>query len=274
MEAARTAEQSGLDEMWLWEDCFLEAGISTAAIALASTDRLAVGVGVLPVPLRNVALTAMEIATLDRVFPGRFAPAVGHGVQDWMQQVGERVASPLTLMREYFDALSRLLAGERVTTHGRYVRLDGVALGWPPPVRPLLFMGAEGPRSLKLSGELSNGTVLTSGTSPDDVRAAAAHISSGSLQTMSRADHAVIAYIPAAFGPNAEGRLAKEAERWGWPSASTVGVAGPPIAVAEALSPWIEAGVNRVVLQPTQDEVSVGHFIENVGEVAALVRKK
>src|SRR5690348_14461942 len=69
--AARAADAAGLDELWLWEDCFLAGGISAAAIALANSENLVLGIGVLPVPMRNVAMTAMEIATLDRAYPGR-----------------------------------------------------------------------------------------------------------------------------------------------------------------------------------------------------------
>lgn len=105
-----TAEESGVDSLWLWEDCFLESGIACASAALAWTSRLKVGVGLLPVPLRNVAITAMEAATLDRLFPGRVTIGVGHGVQDWMGQVGARVASPLALLSEYTEALKALLA--------------------------------------------------------------------------------------------------------------------------------------------------------------------
>jgi alkanesulfonate monooxygenase SsuD/methylene tetrahydromethanopterin reductase-like flavin-dependent oxidoreductase (luciferase family) len=43
---------------------------------------LQVGVGLLPVPLRNPALAAMEIATVARLFPGRFRPGLGHGNLD------------------------------------------------------------------------------------------------------------------------------------------------------------------------------------------------
>jgi alkanesulfonate monooxygenase SsuD/methylene tetrahydromethanopterin reductase-like flavin-dependent oxidoreductase (luciferase family) len=111
---ARTADDAGLEELWLWEDCFKESGVASAAAILAWTGRPRVGVGLLPVPLRNVALTAMEIATLERLFPGRLVVGVGHGVQDWMGQVGARVASPLTLLREYLVALGRLLDGEHV----------------------------------------------------------------------------------------------------------------------------------------------------------------
>jgi len=131
-EVARAAEDEGLDELWLWEDCFWGGGVATAAAVLAWTARLRVGIGVLPVPLRNVALTAMETATLHRLFPGRLTVGVGHGVQDWMGQVGARPESPVTLLREYIEALRALLRGEQVTTHGRYVHLDDVQLGWPP----------------------------------------------------------------------------------------------------------------------------------------------
>ncbi|HZD72555.1 MAG TPA: LLM class flavin-dependent oxidoreductase [Actinomycetota bacterium] len=169
---ARAADEAGLEELWLWEDCFRESGVASAAAALAWTGRLRVGVGLLPVPLRNVALTAMEVATLDRLFPGRLLVGVGHGVQGWMGQVGARVVSPLTLLREYAVALRVLLHGEEVTTEGTYVRLDKVALDWPPADPPALLVGAVGPRTLRLCGEVADGTILTGGTSADHVRAA------------------------------------------------------------------------------------------------------
>src|SRR6185437_1768632 len=140
--------------------------------ALANSERLTVGIGVLPVPMRNVAITAMEIATLDRAYPGRIRIGLGHGVQDWMAQIGEKVASPMTLLREYVTVLSALLRGERVTYDGRYVKLTDVGLDWPPAPSTELLVAAEGPRTLALSGELGSGTVITAGTSPDGLREA------------------------------------------------------------------------------------------------------
>ena len=70
----------------------------------------------------------MEIATLSRMFPGRFVPGIGHGVQEWMGQVGARVASPITLLREYTTAVRDLLHGRTVDVSGHYVHLGNVAL--------------------------------------------------------------------------------------------------------------------------------------------------
>ena len=69
---AQMVEQSGLDELWIVEDAFFNGGVSAASVALAVTDRITVGIGILPAAARNAAYTAMDLATLARIFPGRF----------------------------------------------------------------------------------------------------------------------------------------------------------------------------------------------------------
>lgn len=173
-DVVRAAEEAGVAQLWLWEDCFSEGGLTTAAAALAWSERLHVGIGLLPVPLRNPALTAMEIATLARTFPGRLLPGLGHGVLDWMGQVGARVASPMTLLREHVTAVTALLRGETVTLDGRYVHLADVRLDWPPLVVPPVYVGARKPRTVALAAELAGGVLLDTVVPLADVRAARA----------------------------------------------------------------------------------------------------
>jgi alkanesulfonate monooxygenase SsuD/methylene tetrahydromethanopterin reductase-like flavin-dependent oxidoreductase (luciferase family) len=263
---ARAADEAGLEELWLWEDCFLEGGISAAAAALAWTERVRVGVGLLPVPLRNVAVTAMEAATLHRMFPGRAIVGVGHGVQDWMGQVGARAESPVTLLREHLDALRALLRGERVSTDGRYVKLDGVALDWPPTGAPEVLAGATGPRSLRLSGAAADGTVLTAATAPEGVRRARRLIDEG-RESAGRTDHhRVVVYLHTATGPDAAARLRAEIEANGEDPLPEHGVAGDAGAVAKAVQRLAEAGADTVVLQPTADEPDPEGFVRFAAE--------
>ncbi|MGI5244383.1 LLM class flavin-dependent oxidoreductase [Dactylosporangium sp. CA-139066] len=266
-DVVQAADGAGLEELWLWEDCFLEGGLTTAAAALAWTSRLRVGVGLLPVPLRNVAVSAMEIATLFRLFPGRAVIAAGHGVQDWMGQVGARAGSPLTLLREYTVALRALLRGERVSAQGRYVRLDGVALDWPPTGPAPILLGATGDRTLRLSGEVSDGTVLTGGTDPATVRRNRALIDEG-RSAAGRTDlHPVVVYLHAATGPDAPQRMAAERERWGYPDPSRdVSVTGDEHAFADAIARWADAGADSVILQPTADDPDPEGFVRFVAE--------
>ncbi len=271
-EVAQTAEDAGLEELWLWEDCFRESGIATAAAVLAWTDRLRVGVGLLPAPLRNVALTAMEVATLHRLFPDRVGIGVGHGVQEWMGQVGAKVDSPLTLLREYVAALRALLRGDEVTTLGRYVSLDRVALDWPPTVTPAVLAGAVGPRSLRLTGEVADGTILSSGTSPAGVAQARRYVDEGRAASGRIGAHPMTVYVLAATGPGAKQRLAAEQLSWGYDPTEEVGVAGDAATVADAVNRWAQAGADTVVLQPTADDPDPEAFFRFVAsEVRPLV---
>ena len=271
--AATAADESGLDELWLWEDCFLAGGIAAAAIALSHSDRLTVGVGVLPVPMRNVALTAMEIATLARSFPGRVRIGVGHGVQEWMAQIGEKVPSPMTLLREYLTCLTALLRGERVSFQGRYVNLDNVVLDCPPDPDVELLAAAGGPKTLRLSGELATGTVITSGTTPAGLRAALEHVREGRAIRSDPRPHSVVTYVLCTTGPNARQDALDEIEHWSLDPADDVAASGTADEIASAARRWVEAGADTIVLQPTAG-TDIESFARFVGaEVQPLIQR-
>jgi alkanesulfonate monooxygenase SsuD/methylene tetrahydromethanopterin reductase-like flavin-dependent oxidoreductase (luciferase family) len=227
---------------------------------------------VMPVPLRNVALTAMEVAALLRLHPGRVLPGFGHGVQDWMGQVGARVESPMTLLREQLGALRGLLNGEKVSTAGRYVRLDNVALDWPPTTPPPIAAAATGPQTLRLSGELADATILTARTTPDGVRAARALIEEGRSKAGRTEAHRVIAYVLTATGQDASQRLTAAQQRDSGEHPAEAGVAGDAQAIADTVRRYADAGADTVVLEPTDDDPDLSEFIRFVGaEVRPLL---
>ena len=255
-ELARIAEESGLAELWITEDCFLNSGIAAASAALACTQRLKVGLGILPVPLRNVALCAMEIATMHRLSGGRALIGIGHGVQEWMAQVGARPASPLTLMREYATSLRALLGGETVTTQGEYVTLESVTLVSPPSSAPELMLGATGPRSLALSGELGDGTILAGGITPAGVQTARKHIAPA-------APHEIVVFLKVAPRPQGPDHLRTDRERLRPGTASASGTAAD---IAEAIGEYAAAGATRVVLEQAQGDPDVAAFVRLIAE--------
>jgi 5,10-methylenetetrahydromethanopterin reductase len=163
---AARAETLGYDELWVIEDCFLSGGLTLATAALAATERIHVGVGLLPAAVRNAAIVAMEVGTLGRMFPGRLTVAFGHGVESWMTQIDARPAKRLAALSEVVAVVQRLLAGETVDTAGSFVSLRSVALDNPPAVPPTILVGTAGPRGIALAGRRAQGLLLPEGCGP------------------------------------------------------------------------------------------------------------
>lgn len=176
---AIAAEDAGLDELWVWEDCFLTGGIASSATALAATERITVGLGVMPAVFRNPVAAAMEIATLARLHPGRFVAGLGHGVPAWMDQIGALPAKPLRALEETAIAVRRLLAGERFSSEGDYVHLRDVGLEHPPSPIPPLVLGVRRPLGLRAAGRSADGAILAEPSAPAYIRWARERIAEG-----------------------------------------------------------------------------------------------
>jgi 5,10-methylenetetrahydromethanopterin reductase len=192
---AVAAESAGLDELWLWEDCFLAGGIAASATALAATERITVGLGVMPAVFRNPAACAMEVATLARLHPGRFIPGLGHGVPAWMEQVGALPDKPVRALEESASAIRRLLAGERVSTTGDHVNLEDVQLEQAPAVVPPVVLGVRRPFGLRASGRSADGTILAEPSPPAYIRWARERIEEGRIAAGRGDPHRVTVFV-------------------------------------------------------------------------------
>ena len=212
---ARRVEELGFASLWVVEDCFLAGGLTMAATALAVTERLHVGVGLMPVPLRNPALAAMEIGALARLHPGRFTAVLGHGVPAWMQQVGSLPRRRMAALGETVGAIRALLAGETVSVDGAWVHLDAVALEPAPQLAPPVLIGSTGPRGLAMAGEIADGFLVPEGSTPGFLADCLAHARAG--RSLGPAPLHGVAYLWLAVDDDAERgreRLRPAVESW------------------------------------------------------------
>lgn len=187
----RRADELGFDELWVVEDLGFRGGIAQAAAALAWTERIRVGIGILPAGARNAAFAAMEFATLAQLFPGRVDIGIGHGMPDWMRAVGAWTERPLRTLGTHVETVRALLEGKAVApAGGAEVALDASSA---PEVSPPLLLGVRGPRSLAVSGRIADGTVLAEPATPEYVRAAREQIAAPG-------SHRVVAYNVGSVG--------------------------------------------------------------------------
>ena len=285
---ARRAEEAGFDSLWLVEDCFYASGIASAATALACTQRIKVGLGIMPAVVRNPVFTAMEIATLARLFPGRFLPGIGHGVAGWMRQIGAMPRSQLRALEEVTLTVRRIMAGEEVSYEGSEVQLQEARLVFPPDQIPPVALGVRGPKSLALSGRVSEGTILAEFTPPAFVTSALEQIGRGRLEAGHDRPHrltvfafvcledqiaearvqlrplvaaavaagkintqiAPLGILPAVKEMLADGGRARLEEEMPDEWIDQLTVAGPPEVCAAAIGRLVKAGADSVVLVP------------------------
>ncbi len=249
---AREVEALGVDDLWVVEDLGWNGGVSAAAVALGATERLRVGIGITPAPLRSPALLAMELATLARVFPGRLVSGIGHGVREWMTAVGVAPRSPLALLEETITSVRALLRGERVELAGREVRLDGIQLVHPPAEAPPVVAGVVRPRSLELSGRVADGTVIAEGHGPREVESARALVTKGGAgpeHTLTVLAFTCVDDDPAhaaeTLRPHTEGQAA-----WlGRPAEEVFTVSGRAEDAADRVRELAAAGADTIVLR-------------------------
>jgi alkanesulfonate monooxygenase SsuD/methylene tetrahydromethanopterin reductase-like flavin-dependent oxidoreductase (luciferase family) len=169
LDLAPQIERAGFDELWVVEDYGLAGGFVQAATALARTRSIRVGIGIAPAAVRNVMYLSMEIAGLARMHPDRFIAGIGHGMPEWLHQVGAYPESLMTTLEEVATAARGILHGETVTFHGRHLNLDAARLTHPPTPPPPLNLGVRGPKGLRLASRIADGTILAEGSGPQYV---------------------------------------------------------------------------------------------------------
>lgn len=177
------AESRGFDAVWQAESRLVRDAIVPMAAFAATTNRIKIGSGVINNWTRNAAVIAATFLTLDDLAPDRIICGVGAWWDPLASKVGIDRRKPLLAMREVVQTVRALLARERVTFHGEFVRLDDVELdvvhGRKEPRDVPIYIGATGPKMMALTGEIADGVVLNYLVSPQYNEGAIAQLEIG-----------------------------------------------------------------------------------------------
>jgi len=165
------AERLGYASVWTAEAYGSDA-VAPAAWIAAQTEKIHVGTGIMQIPARTPAMTAMTAMTLDGLSGGRFRLGLGVSgpqvVEGWH---GQAFGKPLAKTREYVEVVRAILKREKpVEFHGEYYDIpykgaDATGLG--KPLRSILhgradmpiYLAAVGPKNVALAGEIADGWI-------------------------------------------------------------------------------------------------------------------
>src|SRR5215831_3666099 len=165
----READRLGFQVVWTAEAYGSDAVTPLAYIA-AQTERIHLGSGIMQIPARTPAMTAMTATTLDQLSGGRFLLGLGVSgpqvVEGWH---GVAFGKPLVKTREYVEIVRAVWRREKpVEFKGTYYQIpyagsDATGLG--KPLKSILhasreipiYLAAIGPKNVALAAEIADG---------------------------------------------------------------------------------------------------------------------
>ena len=281
---ASLAQSAGVDQIWLGQRVDYDA-IGLAGLIGAAVPGLGVGTSVVPVNPRHPLLVASQAQTAQAASHGNFSLGLGLGSHDPERQAfGTSWPDPLGRLREHLTVLRSIFDTGSVDFHGdQYSAAPawpvGVAGGTPVPV----YVAAMGPRALRVSGELADGTMpFLAG--PRTIAEFIEPAIAGAAAEAGRPRPRIIAAVPVLLTSDVDAGRAAATRQLGFYEAipsyrraiaregvdhvADLAAIGSADAVRRHLKRYLDAGATDVVLNPLDTE-SVE--VEQLWEVAASI---
>src|SRR3954470_16148195 len=161
------AERAGLDLVGIQDHPYQRRFLDTwslIAFLAARTERIRFFPDVANLPLRPPAVMATAAATIDLLSGGRFELGLGAGAfWEGVGAMGGAVRSgpeSVDAPEEAIEGIRLMWSGERaIAFEGKHYRVDGLHPG-PAPAHPIgIWLGAYGPRMVRLVGRKADGWI-------------------------------------------------------------------------------------------------------------------
>src|SRR5436190_16616542 len=179
--SARAMDEAGMDTIWLaeaypwWRKHGMEARSSTVASAViaGATERLTIGWGIISPFTRHPVQVAMDARVVQEAAgPGRFI--LGFGTSKiFLNNAGMQTSKTLGPMRDAVEIVRGVLGGEAFEYEGSTWNANVPALqadAHTPRGVPPVYVAATAPKMQALAGEIADGCLTPSITTPPFVR--------------------------------------------------------------------------------------------------------
>jgi 5,10-methylenetetrahydromethanopterin reductase len=208
-EVVRLCERLGFDQFWLGNHKLYRDMFMLLMLAATHSERMQLATFIAEPYTMHPALIAAAIATLDEVSGGRAILGLGTGGANF-KELGIARAKPLAAMAESIEIIRRLLAGERVSVHGKVFVAEHAQLQFSPRPTIPIVLATRGERMLQLSGSLADAVMIATYARPEGVRYALDLVRQGAEQAgRDIKDVGLISRVDACVWPDS--RIARDA---------------------------------------------------------------
>lgn len=164
-EWGQLAESYGIHCLWLSSLSNSKDPFVNLSLLAANTKTMALGpIAVSPFDLHPLMMT-MSLMTLNEIAKGRAVIVVGGGGVV-ARNIGvdlsnfkkvKRIAST----RECVEIIKQIASGKKVTYTGKRFRIRSFQSNWAPNPGPIVYVGANKPKMLKMASKVSDGIMMT-----------------------------------------------------------------------------------------------------------------
>ncbi|MFL6083641.1 MAG: TIGR03564 family F420-dependent LLM class oxidoreductase [Mycobacterium sp.] len=272
LDKARAAHDAGVSQLWLGQQLDYDA-ISLAAVIGTAIPTVAVGTSVVPINPRHPLTVAAGAQTAQAATHGKFSLGLGLGVSYLEESVfGITTSNTVQRLREFLTVLRAIQEDRTVNFHGSQLTavdpsMLPVALAGATPFP--LYVAAMGPRALRVTGELADGT-LPANAGPRTIEGFIAPTIAQAAADAGRPPPRINAIVGVAVTGDADAARAAAATRLavydsipsyqkvfareGVSSAIDLAVIGPAEMVSRRLKSYLDAGATDLTLLPLQTE--------------------
>jgi len=169
MEMVKAAEEAGYVAVWAAESWGSDA-VTVLSWIGAQTSTIKLGAGILQMPARTPAMTAMTAVTLNELSEGRFILGLGLSgpqvVEGWH---GRPYGKPIGKTREYVEIVRQIVARKHPLIHqGEHYQIPFKGEGSTGLGKPLklithphhelpIYIASVGPKNVALTAEIADG---------------------------------------------------------------------------------------------------------------------
>lgn len=270
---ARRAHELGVRQVWLAQQAHYDA-ITLAGLIGAAVPGLGVGTSVVPINPRHPLIVASLAQTAQAASHGNFSLGLGLGARaverqmfgtDWSNTI-QRLREHLTILRAIFDTGSVDIHGTELSAAPQWpVHVPG---GTPVPI----YVAAMGPRALRVTGELADGT-LPYLAGPRTIGEFIAPAITKAAADAGRPAPRIVAAVPVVLSDDADAGRSVAAEqlsfletipsyqkviaREGVDSVTELAAVGPEESVVKQLRRYLDAGATDLVISALDPSESV-----------------
>ncbi|HTJ02057.1 MAG TPA: LLM class flavin-dependent oxidoreductase [Methylovirgula sp.] len=163
MDVAHQAEKAGAESLWFAQHMgYREAMMMAAAVAGITKSSKLVPTAITPYLWPSLP-TAMSLATLNELAPGRAQIAVSVGNVLNLGESGVEAVKPVRVIREYVENVRALLSGEAVRRDGEVENLRGAHMEFGKGIDVPIYVASTGPKVMQLAGQIGDGILLSAG---------------------------------------------------------------------------------------------------------------